>query len=127
MKTISAKVLDPTHLELSQPISIPPGELIEIAVPEEGEDESLWREAAKRRFLDAYDPGDAIYDRLGVRPSKWSRSAQGPALPVVAAGAAVVGGPRPPGASPSYPARAHWLLRMSFRRLWPVQIRAHSA
>ena len=64
MKTINAKVLDPTHLELSQPISAAPGESIRMTIAEEGDDESLWKDAAKRRFLDAYDPGDSIYDRL---------------------------------------------------------------
>ena len=64
MKTISAKVLDPTHLELSQPISTSPGESIQVAIAEEGDGEGLWRDAAKRRFLDAYDPGDSVYDRL---------------------------------------------------------------
>ena len=64
MKTISAKVLDPTHLELSQPISAAPGESIQIAILEEGDDEALWREAARKRFLGAYDPADSVYDRL---------------------------------------------------------------
>jgi hypothetical protein len=64
MKTISAKVLDPTHLELSQPISAAPGESIQIAIAEEGDDEALWREAARKRFLGAYDPVDSVYDRL---------------------------------------------------------------
>ena len=64
MKTIEAKVLDPTHLELSQPISALPGESIRIAIPEEGDDGALWRDAARNRFLGAYDPGDSIYDRL---------------------------------------------------------------
>lgn len=64
MKTVDAKVLDPTHLELSSPISVAPGESIRIAIPEEGEDASLWRETARKRFLEAYDESDAIYDRL---------------------------------------------------------------
>ncbi len=64
MKTITAKVLDPTHLELSQPISASPGESIQIAIAEEGVDEGLWRDAARKRFLDTYDPADSVYDRL---------------------------------------------------------------
>lgn len=64
MKTITARVLDPTHLELSQAIDLPPGESIQITLPEPGEDWQQWREAARRRFLDAYDAGDAIYDAL---------------------------------------------------------------
>jgi hypothetical protein len=64
MKTIRAKVLDPTRLELSQPISTSPGQSIQITIAEEGEDEGIWREAARKRFLDAYDPADSIYDRL---------------------------------------------------------------
>jgi hypothetical protein len=64
MKTISAKVLDATHLELSEPISAAPGESIHIAIPEVGEDEPIWKDAARRRFLEAFDEADAIYDRL---------------------------------------------------------------
>ena len=64
MKIIGAKVLDPTHLELSQPIPAQPGESIQISVPDEGDEDSLWREAAKKRFLEAYDTTDDIYDDL---------------------------------------------------------------
>ncbi len=63
MKTISAKVLDPTHLELSQPIPAKEGDLIEISIPED-EDDHFWKAAATQGFLSAYDPADAIYDRL---------------------------------------------------------------
>ncbi len=62
MKVISAKILDATHLELSQPIAIPPGATIEISIPDESEDGSVWRDAARDHFLDAYDEQDAIYD-----------------------------------------------------------------
>jgi hypothetical protein len=63
MKIISAKVLDPTHLELSQPIAAKQGDLIEISIPVD-EDDRFWKAAAAKRFLSAYDPGDAIYDSL---------------------------------------------------------------
>ena len=36
MKIITAKVLDQTPLELSQPIIIKPGKLIQISIPDEG-------------------------------------------------------------------------------------------
>jgi hypothetical protein len=64
MKIITAKILDPTHLELSQPIPARSGEFIQISVPDDGEEDHLWREAAKKHFLEAYDDGDAIYDQL---------------------------------------------------------------
>jgi len=65
MKIIIAKILDPTHLELSQPISAQAGEYIQIAIPlDEGEEDHVWQEAAKKRFLEAYDDQDAIYDEL---------------------------------------------------------------
>lgn len=64
MKIVIAKVLDLTHLELSQPIPVQLGESIQIAIPDEGEEERLWREAAKRHFLEAYDDTDDIYDEL---------------------------------------------------------------
>ena len=62
MKIITAKLLDPTHLELSQPIAAPPGAIIQISIPDEGEEEQVWRDAVKRHFFDAYDEQDAIYD-----------------------------------------------------------------
>ncbi len=76
MKTIPARVLDPTHLELSQAIDLPPGESIQITLLEPDEDWQQWREAARRWFLDAYDAGDAIYDAI---PPLRHESAPGPA------------------------------------------------
>jgi hypothetical protein len=63
MKTITAKVLDHTHLELSQPIPAKEGDLIEISIPVD-EDDHFWKAAATQGFLSTYDPADAIYDRL---------------------------------------------------------------
>jgi hypothetical protein len=62
MKIITATIVDATHLELSQPIAAPPGTMLEISIPEEGEDAQVWRDAARQHFLDAYDAQDAIYD-----------------------------------------------------------------
>jgi hypothetical protein len=58
--------LDSTHLELSQPISIPPGDYIVISIPDEADEEEdeSWQAAAKRHFLEAYDGQDAMYDQL---------------------------------------------------------------
>ena len=64
MKTIKAKILDSTHLELSQPIAAQPGEYIQISIPDDGEEDRLWQESAKKHFLEAYDDQDAIYDKL---------------------------------------------------------------
>ena len=64
MKMIEAKILDPTHLELSQPIGDDPGKLITIAVPEDSEEDRDWHRAAKEHFLKAYDEQDAVYDNL---------------------------------------------------------------
>ncbi len=64
MTIITAKILDPTHLELSEPISAKPGEIIQLSVLDNGEHDQLWKEAAKKRFLEAYDEQDAIYDDL---------------------------------------------------------------
>ena len=65
MRVISAKILDATHLELSQPLNASPGEVIDISVPSETDDEmAVWREAAKRHLLDAYADEDAVYDEL---------------------------------------------------------------
>jgi hypothetical protein len=65
MRLISAKILDATHLELSQPLDGMPGEVIQISLPSESDEEmALWREAAKQKLLDAYAEEDAIYDEL---------------------------------------------------------------
>jgi hypothetical protein len=65
MRVISAKILDSTHLELSQPLDAAPGEVIDISVPSKTDDEiAAWREAAKRHLLDAYADEDAVYDEL---------------------------------------------------------------
>ena len=64
MKLIQAKILDATHLELSQPIAAQPGEVIVISVPDAQEEEDVWRAAAQKHFLEAYDDQDAIYDEL---------------------------------------------------------------
>ncbi len=64
MKTITAKILDPTHLELSQPVPVQPGEVIRISIPDENEEDRLWQEAGKKRFFDAYSDEDALYDKL---------------------------------------------------------------
>lgn len=63
MKTIVAKIIDPTHLELTHPISMGTGEYIEIVIPEDNEAQ-LWQEAGKKNFLKAYDDEDSIYDKL---------------------------------------------------------------
>ena len=64
MKIISAKVLDATHLELSQPIPAKEGDLIEISIPDEDEDDRRWKVVSGQRFLSAYDLADSIYDDL---------------------------------------------------------------
>lgn len=64
MKVISAKILNATHLELSQPLALPPSATIDISIPDEDEDAALWRDAARKHFLGAYDEPDAIYDDL---------------------------------------------------------------
>jgi len=64
MKVITATIVDATHLELSQPLTAAPGTTMQIAIPEESEDDRVWRDAARQHFLDAYDEQDAIYDNL---------------------------------------------------------------
>jgi hypothetical protein len=65
VRVIFAKILDSTHLELSQPLDAAPGEVIQITLPTASDDEMVvWHEAAKRHLLDAYADEDAIYDEL---------------------------------------------------------------
>ena len=64
MKILTATLVDPTHVELSQPLAMPLGASLQLAIPEEGDEEHLWRDAAKQHCLDAYSEQDAIYDDL---------------------------------------------------------------
>ena len=64
MKIITAKILDSTHLELSHPVSAKAGELIHISIPDDNNESRLWKDAAKKKFLDNYAGEDAIYDEL---------------------------------------------------------------
>jgi hypothetical protein len=61
---IQAKILDSTHLELSQPLAANPGETVLVSISDTREEDSLWREISKKHFLEAYDDQDAIYDTL---------------------------------------------------------------
>ncbi len=64
MTIIQAKILDPTHLELSQPILSKPGAAILVSIPDEGGEDHFWKESSKKHFLEAYDDQDAIYDQV---------------------------------------------------------------
>jgi hypothetical protein len=65
MRIITATIIDPTHLELSQPLDASPGDVIQISLPPSGDDDmEIWRDAAKLRLLDAYADEDAVYDGL---------------------------------------------------------------
>jgi len=43
MKTLSAKVLDPKHLELAEPLPSTTGEWIRIVIPDADDETSDWR------------------------------------------------------------------------------------
>jgi hypothetical protein len=64
MRLIRAKVIDGTHIELSQTIEARPGEEIELAILGDEDDEKAWREAGLARFLMFYEDQDSIYDEL---------------------------------------------------------------
>ncbi len=64
MKTLSARVLDPRHLELVEPLPANSGEWVEIVLPETDAELADWRQAARDHFLGAYDGQDAIYDEV---------------------------------------------------------------
>ncbi|HEX9733196.1 MAG TPA: hypothetical protein VGG06_14575 [Thermoanaerobaculia bacterium] len=64
MKTLSARVLDPKHLELAEPLPPTTGEWIRIGIPDTDDEALDWRQAAMDHLLDAYDDQDAIYDEL---------------------------------------------------------------
>ncbi|MCH8843440.1 MAG: hypothetical protein IID61_10745 [SAR324 cluster bacterium] len=64
MKSIQAKILDSTHLELAEPIPLSPGETITISVPDRQEGDRTWEQSAQKKFLNAYSEEDSIYDDL---------------------------------------------------------------
>ena len=64
MQLISAKIIDETHLELSQPIAAEPGATIEISIPDDADDMQDWRELAGHNALSAYADEDSVYDEL---------------------------------------------------------------
>ena len=64
MQIIKAKILDPTHLRLNQPISAQPGDSVLISISDGQDEDHVWQEAARKHFLIAYDDRDAIYDQL---------------------------------------------------------------
>jgi hypothetical protein len=64
MRVISAKIIDKTHLELSQPIAAEPGATIEISIPDDADEMRDWRELARHNALTAYADEDSVYDEL---------------------------------------------------------------
>lgn len=64
MKIITATIIDATHLELAQPLSLKPGETVSISIIGDTKEEILWREATKSNLLNAYANEDSIYDDL---------------------------------------------------------------
>lgn len=64
MQVVSAKIIDPTHLELSHPLQVAPGQVIQISIagPADEDDLVAWRTASKQRLADAYCDEDAVYD-----------------------------------------------------------------
>jgi hypothetical protein len=64
MRTLSAKVVDPNHLELLESLETPSGEVVQIVVAESDAEEADWKQAAMDQFSKAYDDQDAIYDDL---------------------------------------------------------------
>ena len=61
---IKAKIIDSLHLELNHPIALEPGQIIEIFIANENDENTVWRGTAKNHFFNAYDEQDAIYDAL---------------------------------------------------------------
>lgn len=64
MKTMSARVLDPKHLELAEPLQSAKGEWIQIVVSDDDTTNADRQRAAEERFLSAYAEEDAVYDDL---------------------------------------------------------------
>jgi hypothetical protein len=65
MRVLSAKILDSTHLELSQPLDASPGDVVQVSLHFENDEEmAVWRDAGKQHLLDAYADEDAVYDEL---------------------------------------------------------------
>jgi hypothetical protein len=72
MVVIKAKVIDPTHLELSRPIAAPDGEIVVVSVAGSGEedDERLqWLGVAAEALQSAYGESEPVYSPSMVRES----------------------------------------------------------
>ncbi len=64
MEVREAQVVDSTHLELAQPIQVPPGAkvLVAIGVPElMAEEHQAWIQMSTQRLASAYGPNEPEY------------------------------------------------------------------
>ena len=64
MEVREAQVVDSTHLELAQPIQVPPGAkvLVAIGVPElMAEEHQAWVQMSTQRLASAYGPNEPEY------------------------------------------------------------------
>ncbi len=64
MKSLNARVLDPQHLELAEPLPSRTGEWVRILIPDVDSEDADWQKAGMDRLLAAYDEQDAVYDEL---------------------------------------------------------------
>jgi hypothetical protein len=70
MVVIKARVIDPTHLELSRPIAVPDGSTVLVSVAGSGEedDERLqWLAASAEALQSAYGESEPAYTPSMVR------------------------------------------------------------
>ena len=62
---MSDKELSSTLSATRQPLDAATGDVIQISLPSQTDDEMVvWRDAARQHLLDAYADEDAIYDEL---------------------------------------------------------------
>jgi len=63
MNVVKAKVVDPTHLELADPIEGPSGRtvLVSVAEPEEDAERRVWLEASAQSLAAAYGEAEPEY------------------------------------------------------------------
>ena len=72
MVLVEAKVMDPTHLELSKPISVTRGSMVFVALDESSEhdsDRQQWLEGSAGSLRTAYGESEPEYSPAMVRES----------------------------------------------------------
>jgi hypothetical protein len=70
MVVVEAKVVDSTHLELSQPIQTASGDTVVVSVMKPGEEREDWLSLSGRRLAEAYGNDEPDYSPDMIKEPK---------------------------------------------------------